>query len=374
MHRSTAMALFLSTLAAGAGCEWTPPLDPYAPGVDNSLSGTVVYSGSAAPGDVIVLLYDPADPPPPSGTGGPVAFSTVPADSFTGDAAGIQAAKWALSQVPDGQWLVSALMDMDDDFHPLLVSNAGATCGDIAGGHLADLTTREFGLVSVSGGELLDDVTLLVASEYPIERPAFTFSTNAVDQVLAAVGLADPTNTDELFTLQSTGIYSELIELEGPFDGTDACDTAFWVHFVDDDGDGLPDAHPEASYAELGIPFAWPRIYLRYLGDDLQVGEGYAAEAIVDPLMLDLFGGSVPVGVTTPVTQLSVAFVPAALHTLPSGSSELVSAPDLPAGAWSVTLVAETGQTWTVPNETAGAGSTVAGFNPASQGEALIID
>lgn len=357
-------------------CAWTPPRDPDAPAVTNSLAGAVVYGGEAAPGDVIVLLYDAADPPPPLGTGSPVDFSTVPADRFTGDGAGLQAAPWSLAEVPDGQWLVTALMDMDGDFQPLLTSNAGATCGDVAGGHLADLVTGEVGVVEVAGGELLDDLTLVLARELPTERPAFTFTTGEVDQVAAAVGLADPSNGDELFTLQSTAIATEQLSLTGPFDGSDGCDTAFWVHFVDQDGDGAPDPHPEESYAALGIPMAWPRIYLQHLPEDptaLAPGEGWVAEAIVDPLLLALFGGPVPLGVATPLTSLSVAFVPGALHTLPDGSVEQVSAPDLPVGAWSVTLVAETGQTWTLPNELVAAESTDPAFSPTLQGQALLV-
>ncbi|NOY26521.1 MAG: hypothetical protein GXP62_11665 [Oligoflexia bacterium] len=376
-HRTTTVFSFAWAVAAvplvGA-CAWTPPLDPDAAVVTNSLSGSVIYSGSAAPSDVIVLLFDAADPPPPAGTGSPVAFSTVSATSFTGAGAGVQAAPWALSQVPDGQWLVTALMDMDDDFQPLLSSNSGATCGDIIGAYLASLQATDLGVVSIKGGVLLDDVTLVLASQLPTERPAFQFATNAVDQIAAAMALSDPSNGDELFTLVSTGIYSDIVQLTGPFDGTDTCDTAFWVHFVDDDQDGVPDPHPDASYAKMGIPFVWPRVYLQYLGDTgADAGDSYVAEAIVDPLMLDQYGGSVPLGVPTPVTQLSVAFVPAAMHLFADGSSETVSAPDLPVGAWSVTVVAETGQTWTLPNEVAEFNSTDDAFNPASQGETLLV-
>lgn len=364
------------TLLSWIACSWSPPVDPNAPEVLNSLSGTVVYSGEESPQAVIVLLFDALDPPPPAGTGRPVAFSTIPAEDFTGDGAGIQSAPWSLSRVPDGDWLVSALMDMDGDFHPLLSSNAGATCGDQAGAHLASVTSSELGVVSVEGGELKDDVAILIASTYPTERPAFQFGVNAVDQLAAAAGLADPTNGDELFVISSTGIASEVLSLTGPFDGTDLCDTAFWVHFVDDDGDGVPDPHPEEAYAALGIPHSWPRIYLQYLELDEQsaaAGEAYVAEAIVNPLLIDLYGGPVPVGVPTPLTELEVAFVPAAQHLLPDGSAELVQAPDLPVGSWSVTVVAQTGQTWTLPNELAAFGSLDETFLPASQAQVLVV-
>lgn len=356
-------------------CAWTPPLDPDAPQVGNGLAGTVVYGGPVAPGDVIVLLYDAADPPPPLGTGRPVDFSTVPAAAFTGEGAGLQAAPWSLADVPDGQYLVSALMDMDGDFQPLLSSQAGATCGDVLGGHLADLTSGAPGVVEVGGGQLLDDLTLLLASTVPVERPAFTLATGELSQAQAAQAFADPTDDGELFTLQSTAVATASLSLTGPFDGTDACDTAFWVRFPDADGDGLPDPHPEESYTAMGLPLAWPRVFLQHLGDgaSLDPGEQWVAEAIVDPLLLELYGGPVPLGAATPLTSLSVAFVPAALHTRADGSTEVVSAPDLPTGAWSVTVMAETGQTWTLPNELATAGSVDPAFDPGMQGATLLV-
>lgn len=359
-----------SVLLLLAGCGWQPPLDPDAAAVDNALAGTLVYSGDAAPGDVVVILYDAADPPPPTGTGGPVTFSTVPASAFTGDGAGVQSAPWTLSQVPDGDFLVSALMDLDGDFHPLLSSNAGATCGDVAGGHLADLGSTEPGVVSVTGGELLDDVTLLVASAYPIERPAFRFDTNAVDRDAAAAALFDFEDDSELFTLSSTAVLSELVQLTGPFDGSDPCDVAFWVHFPDDDGDGAPDPH--VTYGEEGVPMVWPRVYMRWLGE-LEDGGSIVAEAVPNPLMLTIFGGPVELGVTTPMTSMDVAFVPAAVHILPDGTREVLDVADVPTGAWSVTVVAETGQTWTVPNETASAASTDSAFSPATQEQVFLL-
>jgi hypothetical protein len=63
--------------------------------------------------------------------------------------------------------------------------------------------------------------------------------------------------------------------------------------------------------------------------------------------------GQVPLGVPTPLTRYELIWVPAAQHVLPDGSVEVVTAPDLPAGAWALSVVSFTGQTWTVPNELA---------------------
>jgi hypothetical protein len=69
-------------------------------------------------------------------------------------------------------------------------------------------------------------------------------------------------------------------------------------------------------------------------------------------------------------------WIPAARHTRPDGTEEIVTNPDdLPAGAWSVTLVNLAGQTWTLPNALASAGtSDPDAFVPASQAGALIVE
>ncbi|MCB9777439.1 MAG: hypothetical protein H6742_02620 [Alphaproteobacteria bacterium] len=370
MRPGLARMAVLSLVLGAAGCGWQPTRSADAEDVLNALSGTLVYGGDAAPGDVVVILYAADAPPPPAGTGRPVTFATVPAEAFTGDGAGLQSAPWTLSQVPDGDWLVSALMDLDGDFHPLLTSNAGATCGDAAGAHLADLSSTEPAVVSVEGGQLLDDVTILIAAEYGIERPAFQFDSNSVDLTAAQAALFDFADDSELFTLSSIAVHSELVDLTGPFDGTDPCDTAFWVHFPDDDQDGAPDPH--VTYGEEGVPMVWPRVYMRYLGE-LPDGETIVAEAVPNPLMLSIFGGPVQLDEQTPLTTMDVAFVPAAVHFLADGRQVVLSGDDVPTGAWSVTVVAETGQTWTLPNETAAAAATDASFSPATQEQVFVL-
>ncbi|MFT4976069.1 MAG: hypothetical protein ACI8S6_001964 [Myxococcota bacterium] len=68
-----------------------------------------------------------------------------------------------------------------------------------------------------------------------------------------------------------------------------------------------------------------------------------------------------------------VYFVPGVQHALPDGTVELVTTPDIPQGAWSVTVVAETGQTWTLPNALAGYPATDVSFDPLLQAGVLTI-
>ncbi len=362
------------------GCAWQAPLDPDASLPANSLSGTVVYSGSDAPSDVVVVLYDADDPPPPSGTGKPVTFATVPASDFTADADGLRSASWDLAPVPDGSWLISALMDMDGDFHPLLTATAGATCGDIAGPYLQSLSGTDLSPVTVKGGLLVDDLTLVLGLRYDIERPAFQYADNVVDQGSSAA-ITDPTDDSEIFVIQSTAVQSELTEITGPLDVSsakaDPCDTAFYLHFLDEDGDGEADLHWLDDYAALGVRAAYPRVYAVFRGSDevpLEPGEMYAVEAIPDPFLRDGVGGDIPTGAIVPVTELRVAFAPGAQHFLPDGSVDVVYAPFLPDGEWDITVVQETGQTWTVPNELPGFPSTGTSWDPATQAQVLVLE
>ena len=152
----------LSLCLLATACDYQAPLDPNAPPALNALSGSVLLAADVPTADVLVLLYDAADPPPPAGTGSPLSFATIPASEFTGEGGGVQSAPFHLTRVPDGSFLVVAVMDVDDDFLPLLTSNAGATCGDWAGAHVADLISQEVAPVTVSGGAHIDQVTVLL--------------------------------------------------------------------------------------------------------------------------------------------------------------------------------------------------------------------
>lgn len=353
-------ALFVGALSLLAGCVPDVPIDPDAPDVANALSGTVAVNGAETLGPVLILLYDPADPPPPTGTGAPLTFATVPAEAFTGASAGMQSAPWSLTGVADGTWLVTALMDVDGDFQPFLGSNSGATCGDWLGAHVGDLNTGDVAPITVSGGLLVDDVTVVIGTEMTTERPAFTIQTSAVSQTSAET---------QLVTLQSTGIHSEIVDLGDP--GTD-CGVYFPFYAPDSDGDGQLDPHPTPALAQAGLFDVWPRVYLQYAGDDLEQGEGWATEAPLYPT--PILTGEATVGVPAAVTSVDAVFVPAAVHTLPDGTEETVYAPNLPAGPWSVTVISFTGQTWSVPNEVAAFGATVATFDPAGQGATLLVE
>lgn len=355
------------------GCAYDVPLDPAAPEVTNVLSGTVVVSGSDTVADTVILLYDADSPPPPTGTGRPVTFATVPAHAYTTDAGGVPSAPWAITEVPNpggefsGEWLVTALMDVDGNFQPLISATAGSTCGDWLGAYFSDILTSEYATVPVSGGVHIDGITVAVGREMPTQRPAWEF-------VAAPEGVTIGTAAFSQFTIASTAVHSEIGELaepydlEGPYDGTADCQTAFWTYTTDADGDGLSDPHPNENFAAAGLKDFWPRIYLRNLEDPNYVSEAATLNGA-------LGFGLPPVNTPTPVTTLDIVFMGKVIHIEEDGSQTLLEDPALfPTGPWAVTVVQFTGQTWTIPNELAEYPSTDDGFDPAGQAGTLTIE
>ncbi|MFK7929404.1 MAG: hypothetical protein AB8H79_14510 [Myxococcota bacterium] len=303
-----------------------------------------------------------------------------------------------LQGVDDGDVLVTALVDVDGDFYPLppfSTVTGGATCGDFSGAHIKDLISQELAPVSVARDTTVSGVTIVVARESVRERPAFVFQGGSP--------IVDKPQVQEdgraVFSLASTEIQvgrpegagvSPFVELEGPYDGTDSCDTSFWVTVFDRNGDGQPDPHPVYGDAAMD---AWPRVFLQYLGtldDDgflvpSTVGE-WAMEAPLFPN--DVWFGTVPLNTPTPLTQVDYLWLPFAQGAVDGVAVEPVQ-PDLddaesvrqaldriPSGVWSVTVMNVDGQTWTLPNELARLPSLpgTSSYEPMSQRGALIVE
>lgn len=384
-------------------CDYQAPLDPDAVGASARVMGTVVLSGPEAPATTAVLIYPADNPPPPIGTGRPITFGLVGAEEFAVGAGGSYEAPFDLSLagVADGAVLVTALVDVDGDFYPLPPFSdvtAGATCGDYSGAHVSDLQTGALAPVEIAADTTVDGVTVFVARESTLERPAFVMQGGSPVLVKSEV-LTGATLT---FRMASTEIAvgrpenDELVpflEVSGPFDGTDACDTSFWVTVMDADGDGQPDPHPVLGPAAMDV---WPRVLLQYLGTlgddgeliptDPAVDGSWAAEAALFPDAV--WFGQVPLNQPTPLTEVEYAWVPGAVHTLPDGSVETIAADPadpttvppvldaIPSGVWSVTLINVAGQTWTLPNDLPRlpALPTATNYEPQSQRGALILE
>lgn len=409
-----------------AACAWEAPVDPDAAPPPNAIAGPVVAGGLDAPATAVIFAA-PADAPmPPLGTGRPATLTTVPAAAFTGGD-GVQAAAYTLTDVPDGDWLITGFADVDGDFHPTIDALGGATCGDVVGGHLADLGGTALAAVSVADGALADGIAVTLGSRLPVERPAFVplgqDGTPGLP-VIQRAGAATPQG----FLLRSVAVEAAFrlpdgtptvtVSLTGPRADDPAnppegnplglppsphhdlfapsCDVAFFVHVLDADGNGDPDDHPQVP----GGVDAWPQVGLTWLGlpvDDDADGQpdrfdrggdpaAWTAPAILSPL--PLLDGRLPVGVPVLTTALELLWVPVAVRAAPAAEldcdgtwtegtceSVVTDPSQIPAGAWAITVIESTGQTWTVPNALTRATPTGgAGFLPAAQGLYLLVE
>lgn len=404
-----------------ASCAYEPPLDDGAVVPLNAIHGEVVFGGGPDVATTYVTVFEAAAPPPPMGLGSPVTFTAVGADAFTGGDATLRSAPFHVTNLPDGDYVLGALTDLDGDFQPLAGVLAGATCGDWSGAHLASLATTDFGTVHVAGGHRVDDVSILVGAPVTTERPAFRVLADPVSlQDLAAPYPA----TIRLSAIQVDTAFSDDVQLHlGPvcapepaIPGCDEtapacpcaadlapCGTALWVWMNDADGDGALDPYPEEPQASAGLFDVWPRTYLEYTGElatfeheGRELPERWVAEAY--PLAFEIAGTLLtggdpsmlgPIGVPFPAHSLSVTLSSTFVHYHEGGAAgvdengpfDLVDVHDpaaaaiVPDGAWAVTLVSFTGQTWTVPNEiaTEGLPSLDPAFDPATQGVPLVL-
>lgn len=382
--------------ALGPACDYVAT-NEYAVAPNNVISGSVVIDGLDTAHNTVVLLFAADALPPPAGTGRPITFDGISATDYTvGN--GLLSAPFAITNLPDGEYAVAALVDVDDNFQPLVTAFAGSSCGDWLGTYTDDLTVGGYSTVRLDGGILADNITVFVNRENTLQRPAFHFEGGRAVVVREdAIGAPLPPT----FDLVTTAVHSVWVDqdgdgedpdtpgeqhfydLEGPFDvaSPDTCDTAFWVWFADSDEDGTNDPHPDYP-PDAGIGDAWPRLYLEYKGIpqgdgtfqlDLEPGERWVGQAIPDPRLLTF--GTVPLGVPTPMTDLTAVWIPGARHEYADGTEDVITDPlEIPAGAWSVTAVQLSGQTWPMPNETVLFGSSDPSFDPSLQGSMLILE
>ena len=458
MNHNTIIGLSLMTVA---GCAYTAP-ENFNSQTDalNTISGTILAQGVEEPSNAMVLVYDASNPGPPLGTGRPLTFTTVPASAFTDNGAGIKSAPYAVPYLADSDpavrdagaydfehsgYHVTVLIDLDVNASPFAAGLQGATFGDYTGAHLADIDTNLRGAVTVSGGELKNDITIIVTDHITTQRPAFTpTAPPVIDVPLAQLSGEDPTLTQS-YRLKNVGIHTEYgdnqpLDLFGPCDliptmdeatcgASAAChcdpatldpsDTAFWVEFVDADGDGLHDLYPDNAdgtpslQALNGISDTWPRIFIEYMGvpaedkagnqifeNDLGEYQWPPGSGIMKPERwvqenftmaydLNFLGpkGLVPPGAPTyntpfAVKEMQATYSPVARHyykdgtygvddngpydlidvrcydDAPSGYPDFATCDgndhdpsEFPKGAWKITVIEKSGQTWSIPNE-----------------------
>ncbi len=326
-----------------------------------ALSGEIVLAQGTPPGGPgvgHVVIYDANDPPPPAGFGSPVTFSTVGPESWsyitTGDSDGVASAAWSMTNVPPGDYLITALVDNDGDFNPFPgISDyaGGATCGDQTGAYVTSATASGPMLVQLEQSQNIEDLALLVGSPLTTERPAYVMGTESPSfDPLIAPDPADLAGTLQTLTLRSTGIDSPLLRLNPPT--AEDCPTLFTVMKKDADGDGLADPFPDEQVAALGGLDMWPLVVLNYRRDL----DGNPAESqVITQMLVSPFGLPDELGVNTPYATdtLPLMFLPVAQRTNADGSVELLTGDDFPRGEYGLVVINHTGQLWTTPNSLA---------------------
>lgn len=375
----------LLLVALAFSCE--PP--PVAPGADKRqntrparIEGQVVVS-SAARGNVTVLLFDAARPPPPTGTGRPLSFAVIPKDKVFGRVrdfdTGPFTANFAFSLVNPGQYQLRAFVDANGDWIPWYGVTNEVNAGDI-GGAAIDSISRQPAIIDVPSSDdgtprPATNVTVTIGdtARVPVDRPVFEVSQpNSTVPLVEAVLAGAPLALD--------------LRLKPVMEGAiNAGQPVFLARFIDDNMDGAPD---DANGD--GVPDLWPRVVVRKLSSEPTANpladendldrNGVIDESGVDYEHLNPMSGAVipPDGIPdlvvlaaginptelapmlldqmgrvkqtpTPVARLPIVIRPTALDATDSRRPAPIKG--IPEGRYAITVIQQTGQTWRVPNE-----------------------
>lgn len=398
------LAFTLASLLSG-GCD-APDVVPTADGRQHTrtarIEGSLVVQ-SRARGNAIVFIYDAANPPPPAGSGRPLAFTVVTAEELFGASLGDSStgpftAPFSLSLVEPGRYLLRGFIDADtcrtlpqpchvSDFNPWYGVTSEPNAGDVGGGAVdpANGATRVLEVTTDADGwpQPLTGVSVSFADSatVPFDRPAFQ-TADAREFNTATTPLKTLTLTPQVLT-----------------GAVDQRPPGFWVQLIDANKDGIPD---DANGD--GVPDFWPRVIVRKLADGVT---GYVDEndlnrdGMVDEEGVDYARANGGKDGKPDVTVLAAGLAPDALlaalldeqgkpRTQPVFVPQLVVAiralaldardPAAPAplaavppGRYSVTLLQSTGQTWRLPNELDPALAEAVGL-PGVQSQAFVLE
>jgi hypothetical protein len=379
--------LILSTLLVSA-CE--PP--PVVPTEDRQqqtraarIEGSVVVTGPAR-GNAVVFLYDVERPPPPQGTGRPVAFTLIPQEELFGsdlakNTAGPFTAPFTFPLVRPGRYLLRGFIDVDTcrsspppspchgpDFIPWFNVTAEPNVGDVLGAAVDLAPPRQPRVIEVGVTDEGTPVPVLGITVSFSDTATLTADRPAFEVVGAAT--VEPSAGGQAFKLRARPIREGSVNLSSPI---------FLVRFVDENPrDGAPD---DAN--RDGAPDLWPRIVVRKLADggtglldenDLDnngvidpQGVDYmradntmdgqpdlvvlAAGILMDTLPPGLFDteGRPLMNAVLPVTELNVGLRPIAFDARNPATPVILKS--MPIGRYGVTVLQSTGQVWRVPNE-----------------------
>jgi hypothetical protein len=289
-------------------------------------------------------MSEAANPQPPLGVGSPVSFDALSGSTFQPVAARTRTAPFALTEVVAGSYYLFGLMDVDQDFHPLVGAMATPSCGDLTG-WLTDVIGGDPVPVEVGEREVIEGLVVGPLRALTSPNPAFTVVGSR------ALTSADPVRLDAVAVDATFGDQRKVVRDPGAH-----CGAGFRFVRNDVDQDGDADLSPLLPLVED----RWPRVLYQWLGvpvgaganrtyDRGPFGPDVTIAAIGDPEPAD---GVLPLpGESVDVDSLSVRWSGFGQQINPDGTTEILAGDDLPAGAWSATVLTLEGQIWTVPNE-----------------------
>jgi hypothetical protein len=370
-----AIALLLLLPALACDLEVVPNRDSVPSA--SAIHGTAFLDDAPA-GDVYLMLYDCQTPPPPVGSGRPLDFVVVPQAAFDKDQA-----PFAFPLVEAGEvgsagrcYLVTGFMDVDHDFNPFYGVTAQVTGGDVAA-----TTVTVFVPGPAEEGAavpLVEDVSVVLATEVPLDRPSFQITPTHESTGVAACGAelsGDPAlgltvGKDTDFALPNDVLCADVDALPLATALVDVEVPLFTLVFAaDDNDDGLPDD----LNGDTAPDVLWPQVLFLRLDPADENGLTTVEPPVVipgivlpqdlnDPTtdnhLLDYLTAGLPVDGETvyPVAHLNV-MIPEVVVTdadaippVTTPLADVAQAVDV-AGGYQVLIMNNTGQLWQTPNE-----------------------
>lgn len=329
--------------------------------------GVITSEAVESPGASVVLLSDGDNPMPPEGVGFPISFSGAAPAAWQPKAEGAMGATFAFNGLEPGSYALSAIMDNDGNFHPEVSPLATPTCGDRVGWHReTPAGGGSVQAITLGADTRLDNILVGPLEEVTEPNPVFTIEG---DRTFVPGGT---------YRIEARGLNVEFGDklqklVSGPLEADDPCRAGFRYIELDRDGDGDVDSLPILPLPLLDD--AWPIFTFEYLGtpvdtlgdgvpDDFQRSDPfpddlYVAVATSTPYVPDGSGGyrlandsEIPppnVGLDTPILQAELTAL--AFRIDGEGNLNITEVGDLPSGAYSVRLISQQGQLWSVPNE-----------------------
>jgi hypothetical protein len=279
-----------------------------------SISGTLRVE-TEAEADGYVFAFREDDPPPPQGTGRPVAFASVSRAELA-SRGGAREASFTLRGVPAGRYILGGLYDLDGNFSPLADLFSQASAGDLVGG------ARD--PIAVAEGQAAEGASIVLGTALPFERPAFAISGGTVKIPRGPAPRAIEIESHAIAALDH-----------------DPDRVRFPVMLAnrDEDGDNFPDLLPRVLLSKID-----DRIDPRRAGEDLPP---IVIPAVIDPMpfLVELSRGQ-PFATAD---RLRLILPPVAFQVGAGGALSTVF--PVPSGRYRVNVLSPFGQTWSVPND-----------------------